>query len=174
LKRSSNGTVAVERATSVSIEPPVRPSDSHVSACYRYVRPIQVRFRDLDVLGHVNHVVYLSYVEQVRSQYFFDLFNLNVPGGLPYAWVVARATCEYLLPLGFGEVVEVGWRITRLGGASADYLFELVRGNDLVARGSGVLVLADPLAGKSAPIPDDWRAAIAAFEGIAARSPQPS
>jgi acyl-CoA thioester hydrolase len=158
----------------VSIQPPVRPTDSHVSGLYRYVRPIEVRFRDLDVLGHVNHVVYLSYVEQVRSQYFFELFGLNVPGGLPYAWVVAQASCEYLQPLGFGEVVEVGWRISRLGGASADYLFELVRGTQMVARGSGVLVLADPLAGRSSLIPDAWRAAIAQFEEIEARSPRPS
>jgi len=158
----------------VSIQPPVRPLDSHVADLYRYVRPIEVRFRDLDVLGHVNHVVYLSYVEQVRSQYFFELFGLNVPGGLPQAWVVAQARCDYLLPLAFGEVVEVGWRISRLGGASADYVFELVRGTQAVARGSGVLVWADPLAGKSSPIPDDWRAAIAQFEGIPARSSRPS
>jgi len=157
----------------VSIEPPVRPCGSHVSEHFRYVRPIHVRFRDLDVLGHVNHVVYLSYVEQVRSHYFLELLGLPVPGGLPYAWVVARVTCDYLLPLGFGEVVDVGWRISRLGGASADYIFELVRGEDVVARGGGALVLADPLAGKSTTIPDGWRSAIAAFEGIPERAARP-
>jgi acyl-CoA thioester hydrolase len=163
-----------EHDQGVSRPSPIRPAGSAVSDLYRYVRPIAVRFRDLDVLGHVNHVVYLSYVEQVRSQYFFDLYGLHVPGGLPYAWVVARATCEYLRPLGFGDVVEVGWRISRLGGASADYTFELVRGVDVVARGSGVLVLADPLAGKSAPIPEAWRAAMGKFENIAARSQRPT
>lgn len=150
---------------------PARPATSAVDERFRYVRPIAVRFRDLDVLGHVNHVVYLSYVEQVRSHYFFDLFGLRVPSDLPFAWVVARISCEYLRPLSFGEAVDVGWRVSRVGGASADYEFEIGRGSDLVARGGGVLVLADPLAGKSAPIPDAWRDAIAAFEGIPRRSP---
>ena len=157
----------------MGLEPPVRPVDSYVSDQFRYVRSIQVRFRDLHILGHVNHVVYLSYVEQVRSRYFFEVFGLEVPNDLPYAWVVARVACDYLLPLAFGEEVEVGWRISRLGGASADYVFELVRGHDVVARGGGVLVLADPLAGKSCPIPDDWRSAITTFEGIPERAPRP-
>jgi acyl-CoA thioester hydrolase len=118
------------------------------------------------VLGHVNHVVYLTYVEQVRTQYFYEIAGIGVPSGLPWAWVIARVTCDYLQPLVFGEEVDVGWRIGRLGGASADYEFELVRGGEVVGRGDGVLVNADPRVGRSAPIPDAWRTAIAAFEQI--------
>jgi acyl-CoA thioesterase FadM len=65
----------------------------------------------------------------------------------------------------------VGWRIGRLGRASADYEAEMRRGETLVARGSGVLVNADVRAGRSAPIPDAWRTATAAFEGIEPHGP---
>lgn len=146
---------------------PSRPADSAVDARFRYVRRIDVRFRDLDALGHVNHVVYLSYVEQVRTAYFAEVFGIAVPHEL--TWVIARVSCDYLLPLAFGERVDVGWRISRLGGASADYEFVLVRGDRVVARGDGVLVNSDARAARSAPIPAAWREAAATFEGIASR-----
>ena len=152
----------------MSLESPSRPADSAVDPRFRYVRRVEVRFRDLDALGHVNHVVYLSYVEQVRTQYFHDVMGIRVPAGL--TWVIATVSCEYLLPLAFCDVVDVGWRISRLGGASAEYEFVLMRGTELVARGSGVLVNSDQRAARSATIPDEWRAKSAAFEGIPARS----
>jgi acyl-CoA thioester hydrolase len=135
---------------------------------FRWVRSVDVRFRDLDALGHVNNVVYLSYVEQVRTEYFRDVLLLSVPNDL--TWVIARVWCDFLQPLGFGDRVEVGWRISRLGGASAEYEFELARGGVLVARGGGVLVNSDARAARSAPIPDAWRARISEFEGIPPRT----
>ena len=147
---------------------PSRPVDSHVGPRFRYVRRVDVRFRDLDALGHVNHVVYLSYVEQVRTRYFHDVMGIDVPAGL--TWVIATVSCEYLLPLAFGDTVEVGWRISRLGRASADYEFVLMRGAELVARGSGVLVNSDARAARSAPIPEAWRRATATYEGIEPRA----
>lgn len=134
---------------------------------YRYVRRIEVRFRDLDILHHVNHVVYLTYVEQVRTQYLFEVLGIQVPSGKNAVFVIATVHCQYLLPLAWGDEVDVGWRITRLGNSSIDYIFELRRGGDVVANGNGVMVNADPRAGKSARIPDEWRAGLAAFEGIA-------
>ena len=154
----------------MSFASPSRPDDSQVDPRFRYVRRIEVRFGDLDALGHVNHVNYLTYVEQVRTAYFHDVLGIDVPAGL--TWVIARVSCEYLLPLAFGDVVEVGWRLSRLGRASADYEFVLMRGADTVARGDGVLVNSDARAARSAPIPDAWRTAAAAFDDIAPRAPR--
>lgn len=153
----------------MSAPDPARPADSHVTAPFRYVRRVDVRFRDLDALGHVNHVVYLTYVEQVRTRYFQEVLGIEVPADL--TWVIARVWCEYLLPLTFGDAVDVGWRLSRLGRASAEYEFVLMRGADLVARGGGVLVNSDARAARSAPIPDAWREAAARHEGIAPREP---
>jgi acyl-CoA thioester hydrolase len=139
---------------------------------FRYVRDIAVRFGDLDALGHVNHVVYLTYVEQVRTAYFHEVMGIAVPDDL--TWVIASVQYTFLAPLAFGDVVAVGWRISRLGRASADYEAEIWRGETMVARGSGTLVNADPRAGRSVPIPDAWRAAVAAFEGIPASESRPA
>jgi acyl-CoA thioester hydrolase len=145
---------------------PVRPADSHLDQVYRYVRRIEVRFRDLDILNHVNHVVYLTYVEQVRTQYFYEVLGIGVPSGNETAFVIATVNCQYLRSLAWGDEVDVGWRVTRLGNSSLDYIFELRRGNEIVANGGGVMVNADPRAGKAARIPEAWRTGFAAFEGI--------
>lgn len=148
--------------------PASRPPDTTVDPSFRYVHRLQVRFRDLDCLGHVNHAAYLAYVEQARTLYFHELTGIAIPDGL--RWVIRALSVEYMAPLGFGEVVDTGWRLARLGRSSADYRFELAAGGRVVAEGSGVLVYADPRAGRSEPIPDEYRAIIAAYEGIPERS----
>src|SRR5947209_19489757 len=35
--------------------------------------PVQIRFRDLDPLAHVNNTVYFTYFEEARSYYFDKL-----------------------------------------------------------------------------------------------------
>ena len=37
---------------------------------FRYVLPVEVRFRDTDAMGHINHSVYLTYVEMARTAYY--------------------------------------------------------------------------------------------------------
>ena len=141
-----------------------RPDDTAVDPRFRYVHRLQVRFRDLDALGHVNHAIYLTYVEQARTLYFLQVLRMRVPDDL--RWVIATQRCDYLAPLAFAEIVDVGWRLTRLGRSSADFEFELASGGRPVARGGGVMVYADPREGRSISMPDELRRIAAEFDGI--------
>jgi acyl-CoA thioester hydrolase len=49
-----------------------------------FERPVDVRWRDTDALGHVNHVVFLTYLEEGR-----DAFYSQILGGDPI-YVVVR------------------------------------------------------------------------------------
>ncbi|MBK6404207.1 MAG: thioesterase family protein [Holophagales bacterium] len=40
---------------------------------------VEVRFRDLDAMGHVNNAVYLTYFEQARLAFWRAIH----PGGVP-------------------------------------------------------------------------------------------
>src|SRR6266699_3899300 len=42
---------------------------------YRSWYPVQIRFRDLDPLAHVNNTVYFTYFEEARSYYFNQLHS---------------------------------------------------------------------------------------------------
>ena len=148
--------------------PAERPADSVVDSRFRYVDRQRVRFRDVDGLGHVNHQAQLAYVEQSRSLYFNELTGVPIPEGL--RWVIRTLHIEFFVPLSFAQVVDTGWRLSRLGRSSADYEFEIASDGRVVASGGGVLVYADPRAGRSEPIPEQYRAIIAAYEGIPERA----
>jgi acyl-CoA thioester hydrolase len=49
-----------------------------------FERPVDVRWRDTDALGHVNHAVFLTYLEEGR-----DAFYSRVTGSDPF-YVVVR------------------------------------------------------------------------------------
>jgi len=40
-----------------------------------YTTEIDVRFRDIDAMGHVNNAVYATYIEQARTEYFRDVLR---------------------------------------------------------------------------------------------------
>jgi acyl-CoA thioester hydrolase len=54
-----------------------------------FEHPVDLRWRDTDALGHVNHVVFLTYLEEGR-----DAFYTRILGGNP-DYVVARLEIEF-------------------------------------------------------------------------------
>ena len=48
---------------------------------YRHSIPMEIRFADIDSLGHVNNAAYLTYMEQARLRYVRDV---GVGSSRPY------------------------------------------------------------------------------------------
>ncbi len=46
--------------------------------------PLEVRFRDLDGLGHVNNAVYLSYFETLRLHFALELLGVAHLAEVPF------------------------------------------------------------------------------------------
>ena len=145
-------------------DPAWRPDDTVVDRRFRYVHRLQVRFGDLDALGHVNHATYLTYVEQARTMYAREVLGVDVPDALRF--VIATLRCDFLAPIAFAEIVDVGWRLTRLGRSSGHYEFELAAAGRAVGRGDTVIVWADPRVGRSIPLPDELRRRAAEFDAV--------
>jgi hypothetical protein len=68
-----------------------------ILADYRYVLSMQVRFADLDVLGHLNNAKYVTYMEQVRVQYFIDVCAWHGKWE-EFGMILARTEIDYALP----------------------------------------------------------------------------
>ena len=45
---------------------------------FEYETELQVRFRDLDAMGHVNNAVYATYLEQARVDYYADVLGVGL------------------------------------------------------------------------------------------------
>lgn len=85
--------------------------------------PIELRFSDLDLYGHVNSVVYFSYLETARVKLFKDFFQELTEKQI--FTLVARAECDYKLPILFGDNLIVSVVVARLGTTSFDLEYRL-------------------------------------------------
>lgn len=126
-----------------------------------FVADLDVRFRDLDVMGHVNNAVYVSYLEQGRLEYFAAVVGLDVdtPGN-----VVANLEIDYERSIEIDSDVRVTVWVDRLGESSFRMRYELRDGEATAATATTTqVVIGDD--GSPRPVPDEWRERIVAFEG---------
>lgn len=129
---------------------------------------LAVRFGDVDMLGHVNHTKYLTYMEQGRIRYAKDVLRWNGELG-SLSMIVARATVDYKLPLKFPETVFVYTRCARLGNKSFDMAYLLRRDEDgepgaIVATGITNMVAYDYTRSETISVPEAWRQRVLGFE----------
>lgn len=102
-----------------------------------------VRWRDLDQLGHVNSVVFLTYLEEGRTTWLGGLLG---PQFETNQYVIARVELDYLAEIPSGtEYVETQHEIAAVGRSSVTLDEKLsIVGGDVVARGRVVLVMWEP------------------------------
>lgn len=135
---------------------------------YRFLQPIEVRFRDLDAVGHVNNAVYLTYIESARVAWWIQ--TTGRPSLRDLTIILARTEIDYRRPVAFGDRLVVGLRCVSMGRSSfvLEFRIEDAATGQLVAEARNVLVYYDYAAGRSTPLPPDLRARIKAAEpGVA-------
>ena len=123
----------------------------------------EVRFADLDVMGHLNNVAFLVLLESARVAYIRSL----VPDHDPvfsgdFGTLIAEVKLSYRSTGHFGERVDTVLRPADLGRTSFRTDFEMRVGERLLADGYSVLVVIDRATKRPAPIPDRLRERLAA------------
>jgi acyl-CoA thioester hydrolase len=128
---------------------------------YPYVTEVDVRFRDLDLMGHVNNAVYASYLEEARVAYYDEVLGVGVD---ELGFVLARLGIDYERPIQHGDEVRVGLRTTEVGERSMTTEYLIEAGERTAATAESVQVAVDE-GGEPRAVPEDWRRAIESFEG---------
>lgn len=133
-------------------------------SAFRFSTEIEVRWRDLDALNHVNNAVYFTYLEQARVRYLRELGIVpDTPSGIGF--ILAEASCQFKSPLALGECVTVHIRVSEVRHSS--FVFEYrMEGEDrrLAAEARSAQVCYDYEAKHPIPIPAEWREAFIGFE----------
>ena len=129
---------------------------------YPFVHWVEVRFRDLDAMGHVNNAVFLTYVESARVAYWLKLRGRA--GLRDMDLILARTEIDYRSPLELGETAEIGLCIAEVGRSSFVIEFAMLDSatQRLAAEGRNVLVYYDYAAARTAPLPDALRGVLQA------------
>ena len=132
---------------------------------FRFVKPVEVRFRDCDPMGHVNNAVYLTYLENARFAYWREVVGA---GGLTDpTFILARLECDFRAPATMGDLLDVKIRVDSIGRSSFVFAYQILQRNDgrVVADARSVQVMYDYSQARSIPVPDAVRAAFERFEG---------
>jgi acyl-CoA thioester hydrolase len=132
---------------------------------FRHRTRLDVRFSDIDAFRHVNNASFFTYMEEARIRYVIDVLKIDAVERMPM--ILAAVKIDFRAPILFGQEVEIGTAVDWIGRSSFSMSHRLIASPDdrLVAEAATVLVAYDYAAEGSIPVPDDWRAAFAAWEG---------
>jgi len=124
--------------------------------------PLQVRFSDVDVFGHVNNVKYFEYYQEARIPLVGHLSAGVDADGVRV--VVAHKQVDYLKPIFFREQPYDVWSwISHVGTRSVTIESQIRDGDTVFSRARVVLVFFDPHTQRSAAPPERLMARMREF-----------
>lgn len=118
---------------------------------------LALRWRDMDLLGHLNQAVYHEFLEEGRTAL------LDALGGAEeFPFVLARVELDYLHEVRHRDRhVDVRTRVERVGGKSVTVLHEMTLGDGTAcASGRSILVAWDADTRGARWLTDEERAAL--------------
>ena len=124
-------------------------------------KEIEIRWRDMDAYGHVNHAVFATYLEEVRDEWLERALGRDAD---LWDYVVARVAINYRRELTLeDDRVRARCGFGSLGTSSVRTREELVVGDgEVAAEAEAVLVARDPETRRPRPLTDAERARLEA------------
>lgn len=127
--------------------------------------PIQIRFSDIDSLGHINNNIYLSFFDLGKADYLDKVRGYSVnwtEGGI----VIAHLEMDYLSPIFYKEKVIVQSKVIKLGNKSGEFIQQLKneKSGEIKCICKSTFVYIDYITRKPANIPHAWREAVEKYE----------
>ncbi|MCF6780340.1 acyl-CoA thioesterase [Stutzerimonas stutzeri] len=136
----------------------------HLRSDYRHFHPLDTRWHDNDIYGHINNVTYYGYFDSAINTYLIRQGGLDIHTGEVVGFVVSSC-CEYFAPIAFPDAIEVGLRVARVGNSSVQYELAIFRQGELQACAVGkvVHVFVEREHNRATPIPSKMRQALEAL-----------
>ncbi|MDR3286636.1 MAG: acyl-CoA thioesterase [Prevotellaceae bacterium] len=126
--------------------------------------PIQIRFSDIDRLGHVNNSIYSQYLDVAR----LDYLNKTIRKFINWdekTLVLVHIDSDFLQPTHINDNIFVITQTTRIGNRSIAMNQQIVddKGN-IKMKSHCIFSTLDVQNNISFPIPAEWKMAVEAFE----------
>jgi acyl-CoA thioester hydrolase len=106
---------------------------------YPHFLALPTRWMDNDVYGHVNNALYYGFFDTAINRYLIAEGGLNITADQVIGFA-AESHCQYLQPLAFPEVLEVGLRVGHLGNSSVRYELAIFKQTETFAAAAGYFV----------------------------------
>ncbi|GAA6185051.1 thioesterase family protein [Aliiglaciecola sp. NS0011-25] len=123
---------------------------------YKVFYPMQTRWADNDIYGHVNNVQYYAYFDTAVNRYLIEEGGLNIHSDAVVGFVV-ESKCQYFSAIAYPQSLQIGLRVSRLGNSSVTYEIGIfVEGESSPsAQGHFVHVFVEQQTNKSTAIPSN-------------------
>jgi len=124
----------------------------------RFALPIEVRDADIDVLGHVNNVIYVRWIQDAAVAHWRVLATPEQQAEC--AWVVVRHEVDYRRPARLGDALVAETWVGPAEGEMFERHTEILRAADrkVVARARTVWCPINPQTGRPTHVSDELRA----------------
>jgi acyl-CoA thioester hydrolase len=128
---------------------------------YKHFLPLQTRWADNDVYGHVNNTAYYGYFDTIVNEYLIAAGALDIHEGAVIGLVVETG-CKYFSALEFPEKLEGALRVAKIGNSSVRYEIAIFKaGEDKpAAEGHFTHVYVDRETRKPVSLPAELRKAL--------------
>ncbi|WP_320110550.1 acyl-CoA thioesterase [Draconibacterium orientale] len=126
---------------------------------------VQIRFNDIDLMGHVYNAKYQEFFDLARLNYFKTVLGKLI------SWthkglIIASVKVDYLQPTFLEDEIHVETSVSSLGEKSLEMTQAVYKNHnpEPVAICKSVMVCFDMKARVSEPIPEVWRKKFTDFE----------
>lgn len=132
---------------------------------FHHQYPLQLRFNDIDSLGHVNNSVYFTFYDLGKSRYFEAVKKQSIDWRKADV-VIANVNADFISPIYSYEQVAVETCCTEIGNRSFKIMQRIINTETGELKGvcRTIMVGFDVATGISAPISDEWKQAICRYE----------
>jgi len=135
---------------------------------FKFFYELRVRYAEVDSQGVVFNAHYLTYFDTSIGEYMrkldYDYHALVSEKGLDFHLV--KSTIEYLKPIGYDDLIEIGVAVTKIGNSSLTWTLSIFNKDEseCLTKGEIVWVCARIGTNKSHPLPEDLIQLISEFE----------
>ena len=136
---------------------------------FKHKTKIQIRFKDVDAMGHVNNANHFTYFELARVHYFNEVVNETINWS-KQGIILAHMEIDYRTPILLTDEVWVYSGVIRFGAKSFELGYQIVRiikGEEVIAaEGKSVQVCFDYETNQTISVPELWKEKVEAYEPL--------
>ncbi len=135
---------------------------------FKHNTPIQLRFADMDMMGHANNAAYATFIEYARMKYFDEVVREEGVWSKLEGLIIARLEIDFRKPIILGDSISVYTRCSRIGTKSFDMECVIVKTENktevIVAETKVVVVCFDYKTNSTIPISDERKKKVSDYE----------
>lgn len=126
----------------------------------KHIIPIQIRFKDVDAMGHVNHANHLTYLELARVTFLDDVFGQEIDWK-KQGIIIANININYVSPILLRDKIVIETWCSKVGNKSFSLSHRIVKQENateaVLATAETVLVCFDYKDNRSIEMPKYWK-----------------